>query len=239
MRRADSIALCALTLASTGCASSRVVTDRRPPSPPLAEVVFRCQGARPPPPQPVMRTHAVGAERLTVVALPSSSDGPRVRVVASDASVGALGLAVGEALRRPVVVSNAVVAARVTLAGELTLRALDQMLRVVGASVVDRGGVLRFDASGGGGGDRSMFAPVEVRLLPAPRGMSPRALAALFCERFASGRGRAIVVGDQVLVEDQAGGENRLEAFVRAWEEGRSEAAARGAQAQPSVVRPR
>jgi redox-sensitive bicupin YhaK (pirin superfamily) len=161
-------------------------------------------------------------------------DGARVRVVALQATAGALGVELARSLGVNVWVRPNVAPARVTFAGEYTVEQLAWVLRGadVRLEVHDDGGVSLGEWSArdmlarqdmderaadraSRAQERQMLEPVEMRLLRVPERVNAATVARIFCRHLASPSGWAAVAGRDLLVGERAGPLNQVERLVR------------------------
>jgi hypothetical protein len=193
-------------------AAPRAAVPPRPRALSLAERTYSCRGA--PLPPLALVTQASGDSRLEVAIVGARARSPqetRLRVVAVQATAGALGVEVGRALGLPTSVTPEAAPVRVTLAGDVTLDQLAGLLRPhhVAFSVTmqelrvstfyERLALATDPASPS---ESAMLMPRETRLVPIADGLDPIAVAAAYCRQMASSRGRVSVLGRVLLVAD-------------------------------------
>ncbi len=218
----------------------RAHAPERPPRAVRERPEFSCRGPESVPPAgPSFVTTAEGPTRLTVAAVGVRARGEpvqraRVRVVALQATAGALGVELARSLGVNVWVRPNVAAARLTFAGEYTVEQLAWALRGadVRLEVHDDGGVSlgewsardmlarqdldeRAAVRASRAQERQMLEPVEMRLLRVPERVNAATVARIFCRHLASPSGWAAVAGRDLLVGERAGPLNQLERLVR------------------------
>lgn len=187
---------------------------------------FTCEGPRYPEPRPRYRADmAMG--RLEVEKLPPREEPPapeeqkqveaaedadtprlpdvRLRVLAEAVPLGTFASALSRELERGIVVTPPLVDVRVSLTlPDTTAEELFRLLRVH-YSVAESIGTHLILLEDGEEVRRRRFEPQELLLQVVPvEGLPVEQVATAFCQQVASGRGSASVIGDLLLVKDDA-----------------------------------
>jgi hypothetical protein len=142
----------------------------------------------------------------------------RLHVVADAVPLGTFGLALGDKLRIPVVVSPDLVGLRVAVAlPDGTVEDLLSLLTIhyAGRAWI-RGGVLHIDTWRGWTHGPVELEPLVVEILPVGDGVLPAQVAQAACQAALSERGSISVVGRRLVVRDVRSGVNRVSALTEA-----------------------
>ena len=175
-------------------------------NPPLASPKvssFGCSG----PTELAAAAPTIPMGRVEVTKLGEGPDGPRLRVVAENASAAVLAARIGEALGVLTRVDHDLDTLPVTLyTPDMTLDLLSAVVRSSKIKISrpdwTRDHVLVFQKASTYG-DTPDPAPMESKLLPPARRLSPEQVAGLYCRSVASPHGWAQVVGDRVMISDK------------------------------------
>ncbi len=221
-----------------GCAANA-------PPPPRPTPAFVCTG-RPNPTPPRDTAPGVPMGRIEVRLL----SGPfgrniqkvRLRVIAENVPLGVFAGALSEALGIGVVVTAPLVGVRVGLA--LPDVEMPDLLRLLshtqGAHGIVHDGRIHFeptDPTSRFNFDLDAWPPIpeagyhESHVLAMPDSVPPEHFAAYFCDMIASSHGRAAVLGQSVIIDDDKVHVNRAEDILSTWVTPKSERAASGAGA--------
>ena len=145
--------------------------------------------------------------RADVIKLGEGPDGPRLRVIAENASAATIATKIGEALNVLTRVDHDLDDVPVSLyTPDMTVDLLAAVLRTqkIKLSRTDwqKDHVLVFSRASTYG-DVPDPAPMETQILPPSAKLSPDQIAGLYCRSVASPHGWAQVVGERVLVMDR------------------------------------
>jgi hypothetical protein len=164
---------------------------------------FSCAGPTEPPPA----APSVPMGRIEVTKLGEGPDGPRLRVVAENASAATLATKIGEAVNVLTRVDHQLDAVPVSLyVPDMSLDLLAAVLRTqkIKLSHGDwtKDHVLVFERATTYG-DLADPAPLETQIFASSVKMSAEQVASLYCRSVAGPHGWAQVVGDRVMIMDR------------------------------------
>lgn len=185
-------------------------------------IPFACRGddlrAPQPPRERIPRPDPRPARRLDVERV-----GEDIRLVADDAPLGEVAIALGAAVGMDVLVDPELVGRRVSVSvSDVGIEAAAGALaRSAGAMLGRHGGALHF-ATVWRAREEARLAvlsmqetrPLEVRVLPVPAHMDPAHVASAFCRVLATPHGAAAVADREVLVRDVSEAIDRLEEWI-------------------------